>query len=760
MTQNFSGRRIAITRELLTASSQSSNEQRQAFAVFSNSFRLGKPFDYLPLPGASEYERIVLTDDLQVVVKRKDDMHLLLWLGSPAAVEEWAATHKCEINPQTGVLQLYRVAASNSNPPALPAGGSANDSADVPNERANDASNDKAAGKTTDGTAKTAGKETHESSCVPAPRKGLFDALSDDELFSVGLPQDRFAQVRAVAVASDLEAIEEQLPDHVYEALTWYAQGEDWAQIKEAYAQAYGDTEAVVPTSIGSLDTGRFHIVTSDEDLRSVMDKPLAQWRVFLHPVQKRIVDKAWHGPVLVTGGAGTGKTVAAIHRARHLVRLPDWKESDRLLFTTFTKNLALDLEQLLKQICTRDEMKRIQVQNIDAWLATYIRQHGADKTIVYPGKKGGVYETAWTSAWASFDQPEGLRRTESFYRSEFEEIVLPQHCMTSRDYILADRKGRGKVLSRLQRKAIWPLFEDMRLQLQLQDAMTVEDAALFASRDIAKNHPNGLYRAVIADEIQDFKPDMLKLLRAMAVDVKKLPEPIEGDLFLAGDAHQRIYGKPVAFSACGIEIRGRSKKLRLNYRTTDEIRKVADAIYEGTPIDNMDGDVDMPTGYAALRHGAFPEAHCVKTFSEEVDWICRRVKTLMAAGYAAQEMCVVLRTNELAATYAQAVEAQGIAVHPVSRNRPDDPEIEGMRFATMHRVKGLEFKVVFIAGLEEGKFPLPAPTDDATLEKARLAQEKALFYVAASRASDLLFFTAAGNKSAWFPALHEPVET
>lgn len=700
MTQNYSARRFAITRELLTALSKATNEQKQTFAIFTNAFRMGKPFDYLPLAGVSAYERISLANDLNVVIRRNEDMHLLLWLGTLASSEQWAAVHKCEINKETGTLQIYQVSASN---PATDAA---------------------------------------------TPKAGIFDALPDGELLSIGLPEELLAEVRSVTSESSLEAIQKLIPENVYEALTWHMQGEEWLHIKEAYTDAYADNKAVVPTSLGKLDTGRFHIITNDEELRSIMDKPLAQWRVFLHPIQKRIVDKAWHGAVLITGGAGTGKTVAAIHRARHLVRLPDWKEGDKLLFTTFTKNLALDLEQLLKQICTRDEMKRIQVQNIDAWLATYIRQHGANKIIVYPGKKGGGYESCWNSAWASFDQPTGLSRPESFYRSEFEEVVLPQHCMTSHDYIFADRKGRGKVLSRLQRKAIWPLFEDMRLQLQLQDAMTVEDAALFATQDIAKNHTNGIYRAVIADEIQDFKPDMLKLLRAMATDIKKLDEPIEGDLFLTGDAHQRIYGKPIAFSSCGIEIRGRSKKLRLNYRTTDEIRKVADAIYEGARMDNMDGDADALTGYAALRHGAFPEAHLAKTFLEEIDWICTQVYALKAAGYITQDMCVVVRTNDLAESYAQALKAQGIAVHPISRNRSDNPDIEGVRIATMHRVKGLEFKAVFIAGLQQENFPLPAPLDDPLQQKAHLAQEKALFYVAASRAGNLLFISASGQFS------------
>ena len=699
MSQNTI-RRFAITRELLTALSKASAKQKQAFAVFLNGFRMGKPFDYLPLVGASEYERIEIANDFSVVIKRNAEIHVLLWLGNSADVKEWADTHKCEVNSVTGSLQIYQVVSTPSQASPLPA----------------------------------------------QDEVSTFEKLSDSELLSIGLPQELLPKVRSITSQAGLEALQSNLPENIYEALTWYAQGEDWEQIKQAYTDAYSDEKAVVPTTIGKLDTGRFHIVTSDEELRSIIDKPLAQWRVFLHPLQKHIVDDAWRGAVLVTGGAGTGKTVAAIHRARHLVRLPDWKDTDKLLFTTFTKNLALDLEQLLKQICSREEMKRIQVQNIDAWLATFIRQHGADKTIVYPGKKGGIYENCWDNAWASFDQPQGMNLPESFYRSEFEEVVLPQHCMSNRDYILANRKGRGKILSRLQRKAIWSLFEDMRLQIQLQDAMTVEDAALFAVQEIEKNHPNGIYRAVIADEIQDFKPDMLKLLRAIATNVRELDQPMEGDLFLAGDSHQRIYGRPVSFSSCGIEVRGRSRKLRLNYRTTDEIRKVADAIYEGIIVDSMDDDSGKTTGYAALRHGAFPKTYLAKSFADEIDWIVNQIKTQISSGYVTQDICVVVRTNDLAATYAQALKAQGIAVHLISRNRPDDPDIEGVRIATMHRVKGLEFKIVFVAGLERKNFSLSTSNDDLVQKKAQELQEKALLYVAVSRASDLLYLTTSEN--------------
>lgn len=719
MTNNTE-RRLALTRELLTSLAGASNQEKQAFAVFMNRYRLDGKAEILPLPGASSYERILLESGQQIALKREGSLHLLLNIGSKAVIEAWAQSHRCEVNPRTGAVQIYEVPATAVSP---------------------------------EKEAACLDEAESDAPCDPTV-KPLFEKLSDAALTQIGLPADCLEAVRKVKTIADLEALQRQLPDLVYEALTWYAQGEDWHEIVAAYTEAAGDSRAMMPTPIGKLDAGHFKFVDTDDELRSMLDKPLAQWRVFLHPTQRKIVDAAWHGAVKVTGGAGTGKTVAALHRARHLVRLPDWQPEDRLLFTTFTKNLALDLEQQLRQICTKEEMRRIRVQNIDAWLAGFVRQHGADQIIVYPRfGEDGIYETCWRGAWAGFAAPSGFNQPESFYRSEWETVILPQHCHTLRDYLFAERKGRGVPLTRMQRKAIWPLFEEMRLQLNLHDAMTVEDAAAFAVSEIRKTHPNGLYRAVIADEIQDFSPDMLKLLRAIATDVTQLEKPVEGDLFLVGDPHQRIYGRPVAFSACGIAVRGRSRKLRVNYRTTDEIRKTADAIYAGVAVDDLDGEAAERTGYASLRHGTQPVSHLSGTFDEEVDWIAKKIRAVLSNGnYAEQDICIALRTNELLKAYAVALSSRGIKVHAISRNRADDPDIPGVRIATMHRIKGLEFKVVFIAGMEPGNFPLDPPADADQLEVQQLnAKERALFYVAASRASDQLFLTASGKGGSFF---------
>lgn len=759
-------RHLVLSREVLTASARLTGKPKQIFSQFVMRFRRGVEYPRLPLAGASVYERIVLSPDLTVVLKVFGDLVVLLWAGDEASAANWADSHRCEVNPHTGDLQVYYAnlpgAAASTVVPAPDASVPrvAPEAVEEPVEKVQhtDAETDGKA-STDDGRAGStseAGESKASKEIVPAP---LFASLTDADLMELGLPDELLADLWSLTSAEEFDACRTHFPQPVFEALTWLLQGEARESVLEAYGEAARRTRRAefartAPDTPTGLDPSHFHVVASDEELRDILERPLEEWRVFLHPSQREIVEKAWYGPVRVTGGAGTGKTVVALHRARHLVRLPDWKPKDKVLFTTFTKNLALDLAVQLKTLCSKIEVNRIQVVNIDAWLATFVRQNGGGREVAYPGAPGSPYELCWEAALER--RPTSIDLPESFYRSEWEEVVLPNHCMSSRDYFQAPRTGRGQALSRAQRRDIWPVFEEMRAQLQLRDLMTVEDACDFAERVIREAHPSGLYRAVIADEIQDFKPDMLKLLRALALDVSKLETPIEGDLFLVGDPHQRIYVKPVAFSSCGIQIRGRSKKLRVNYRTTDEIRKTAESVYARGAVDDMEGGTAEKTGYASLRHGAAPEVFAADSFDAECDWIADRAKALandpnVPLDYS--EMCVVLRTRSDVERYEAALANRGIAVCSLKPESADDPELKGLRTATMHRVKGLEFKAVFVAGMNEGVFPLPAPKGaDAPARRHHERLEKALFYVSASRASRRLFFSASGKPSRFLP--------
>src|SRR5207247_1562159 len=266
---------------------------------------------------------------------------------------------------------------------------------------------------------------------------------------------------------------------------------------------------------------------------------------------------------------------------------------------TTFTHNLAVDIETNLSTLCPRDIMSRIAVCNLDAWVLRFLRSKRYEQSIVY----GRQDEAAlcWNLALAVKDAALGL--DDAFYAAEFEQVVLAQGVVTLDAYRSARRVGRGVVLSRAKRDAIWPVFEEYRAQLASRKLKEVDDAYRDTAALLSKGRgtTESSYSAIIVDETQDFGPQALRLLRAM------IPAGTN-DLFFVGDGHQRIYSRNrAAMSRCGIEIRGRSRKLYLNYRTTEEIRRRAVSLLEGCDIDDLDEGQDENRRYKSLSHGVPP---------------------------------------------------------------------------------------------------------------------------------------------------------
>lgn len=288
-----------------------------------------------------------------------------------------------------------------------------------------------------------------------------------------------------------------------------------------------------------------------------MLNAPLDKWRVFLHPTQRNLVERDWNGPVRVLGGAGTGKTVVAMHRARWLVSQHSWPTSARLLFTTFSSNLAIDIQDNLQKICSAEQMQRIEVVNLDRWVSQFVRRNGYQSRIVYPGGKDGVYDRCWEIAVAL--KPIDLDYADSFYQEEWQRVVLAQNIRSQKDYLFADRKGRGVALTRRLRAAVWVVFEEMREQLALSDCITAQDASFYALEVLNSGEDSRRYHAVVVDETQDFGPVALRLLRELVAE-----QP--NDLFLVGDAHQRIYQQQTPLSHSGINIMGRGRKLKINY--------------------------------------------------------------------------------------------------------------------------------------------------------------------------------------------------
>jgi superfamily I DNA/RNA helicase len=224
-----------------------------------------------------------------------------------------------------------------------------------------------------------------------------------------------------------------------------------------------------------------------------------------------------------------------------------------------------------------------------------------------------------------------------------------------------------------------------------------------------------------------------------------------KNDLFIVGDAHQRIYRHKVVLGRCGIKIVGRGRKLKINYRTTEENRRWAVNLLKGITFDDLDGGVDEQKGYKSLIHGIVPKVECTESFQAEIDIIIKYIDQIEQEGGSLNEICLVARTHDLLKQYEGAFKAKGKETYFIRRSEPEDRRIAGIRLATMHRVKGLEFERVIVAGANDGIVPLKlkwATTNDPVIQSDRETQERALFYVAATRAKREVVVTCFGKAS------------
>jgi hypothetical protein len=637
-------------------------------------------------------------DDYRGIVLKPEagNVYVLLWIDHHDEAYDWAKRHQCKIHPDTGALQILKVDYQKEI--AVPS--------------------------------------------KPPMEKGLFDGFRDRELRGIGLPEELLPVIRGIKNEPDLDKIVPQLPEEVCDPLFQLASGYSLQEVLNELEVPVHDGKTVdtddFATALARMHSlRRFVVVESENELQAMLNAPMEKWRVFLHPSQRNLVQKNWSGPVCVLGGAGTGKTVVAIHRAKWLVAKIFSNRSDRILFTTYTKNLADDITNNLRRICSVEQMERIAVINIDKWVNEFVTS-----------QKFG-WQIAWDTGRTKHFWDKALLEDGTlgafdfrFYQEEWEKIILPQGIITREDYFSADRSGRRGRLNRAGRAKIWPVFDSYRTQLENNSLREPEDAMREARLYIQTKGLVFPYRAVIVDEAQDMGMQAFSLIRTIAGDQR------ENDLFIVGDAHQRIYGKKVVFGRCGINVTGRSKKLRINYRTTEEIRRQAVSIIDNIPVDNLDGGLDDTKAYKSLVHGAGPEAKSFPTFDKECDFVARYLMDEQRKSIGVISVCVVLRTNDLVDRYREAFVQRGVKLLTL-KNDSDDTLEDRVGIATMHRVKGLEFDAVVIAGASNKNLGSSfAANEDSTLHEDSSVIERSLLYVAMTRARKEVLVTWNGDMS------------
>lgn len=617
-----------------------------------------------------------------VIAPEKGDTYLLVNIDSHDRAYDWAKNKRFEVHEMTGVFQVF-------------------DAEEI----------------------RTIAKEAPQ----PVVRAEYSLArLSDEELFTAGVPRPLIPAVKSVQSDAGLDALSDYLPPDCRDVLYGLAAG---MTLDDAVNEMLG--AGIAPKELAPASPGDFSkidespnfdliLVEGEEDLKTILQGPLEEWRIFLHPYQRKLVTWQTTGPMNITGSAGTGKTVALMHRAAFLARaLAD--PAARVLVTTFTTNLSVTIKHLIQRLAP-DAANKIEVTNLHALARTICSRAGWKGRIAEDEELGQIWDEVWLG------HADELPMSKEELRLEYEQVIEPNGIDEEEAYLSAVRSGRPRI-SREQRRAAWPVFRSFLRGLKKRNLLTFE-GAIHEARLAVEQGRFTRYAHVLVDEVQDFSLEALRLIRA----ISPIDEGGLNPLCTVGDGHQRIYRGRIPMSRAGIDIRGRSRRLKINYRTSEQIRKFAQKILKGVEVDDLDGGVITTIGDHSVFQGPEPIIEKCKDGSAESEAIVAWAETLMDGhGLATHEICVTPYKPAIRT----ALSAAGIATFEL-KPREEDPGSDeaGVRLGTMKRIKGLEFRAVAMACAE--------PNEPITHIESAEIRDRCERYVAATRAREHLLVTVA----------------
>lgn len=572
-------------------------------------------------------------------------------------------------------------------------------------------------------------------------REPLFGSFTPEDLISVGIPADNVDKVRKIRTDKELAVIAATLPVLAQQSLYALKAGETIEDVRKttfssAKQNRDGDLDAAASSPITLAE---FAPINSEEALKAILEYPSEKWRVFLHPTQSEIVRQDYNGPARIVGGAGTGKTVVIVHRARRLAS--ECTGDEKILVTTYGNTLKYDIDQRLNDICSEEEFSHIKVVTVDklTWdlTKTYLQ-----RSITYPTSKGLSLRDIWTAAMAELDMTGSF--DPEFCIDEWRDVIQSHALSTLEEYLTVQRSGRGKQLDKASREKFWKLAQQYKL---LCEHKRVRDADWAQNQlaELLQIKPECRFKTVFVDECQDLRTPALRMLRVLAGEQRK------NDMYLSGDTRQRIYGGRISLSQCGININNRSRVLKLNYRTTDEIYSFAMQLQNDYQYDDMDGKSMSKDKSTCIFHGAAPFVRRFGNPEEEAQEMIRHIRSLIAASVLPSDIAVMVRSNQLVYSIRDRLERNGLQVLSVTSTQPDDKSIPGVRLMTMHRGKGMEYTYVCLpclcADIIPSKREIEKATDEEILSELLLSEAN-LLSVAITRAKKQVWLSYYGKPS------------
>jgi mRNA-degrading endonuclease RelE of RelBE toxin-antitoxin system len=644
----------------------------------------GMSFHKLAKAKDKNFWSVRVSSDLRLIVHRSDVSLLLCYVDHHGKAYQWAERRKLETHPKTGAAQLVEV------------------------------------------------RETVQEIIIPTYVKAeqpvltkpcLFADVSDDDLLNYGVPLEWLNDVRQ-ATEDTLLALADHLPSEAAEALLELATG--------------GKPEVAKPAPTGTDPFAhpdaqrRFRVMNNIEELQRALDYPWEKWTIFLHPAQRQWVEQEYSGPARVSGSAGTGKTIVALHRAVFLARAnPD----ARVLLTTFSDTLANALRTKLRRLISNEPRlaERLEVHSIHAIGRRLFKSHLGQSQIVSQIK---VLELLKAAA----GEVSGHKFSLPFLLAEWEQVVDAWQLETWEAYRDVMRLGRKTRLPEKQRAVLWSIFDHVRARLAAGNLIT--DAGMFSRlAAVVSESKNPPFDFAVVDEAQDISVAHLRFLAALGADRPN-------SLFFAGDLGQRIFQQPFSWKALGVDIRGRARTLHVNYRTSHQIRMQADRLL-GPEVSDVDGNTEDRGNTISVFNGPAPTIRVLDSLKAETATVSKWIMDLKKEGVASHELGVFVRSAAELDRARAAVKDAGLAFKIL------DEKVETtsghVSIATMHLAKGLEFRAVVVMACDDEIIPLQkrieTVADDTDLEEV-YNTERHLLYVACTRARDYLLVTSGGTPS------------
>ena len=627
--------------------------------------------------------------DVRLIIHRTASSFLLCYVDHHDAAYQWAERRRLERHPTTGAAQLVEIRETvrEVQVPRYV-------DVDVP----------------TSNIAAVSGPRQ-------APRAAIFAGASDDYLLGYGVPVEWLGDVRA-ATEDTLLDVADHLPAEAAEALLQLATG--GAPAPRAPAAAGADPFAHPDAQ------RRFRVMADVEALQRALDYPWEKWTVFLHPAQRQLVERHYNGPARMSGSAGTGKTIVALHRAVHLARV---HPESRVLLATFSDALAAALRTRLRRLIG-NEPKIAERLEVHSMSAIGRRLYAASVGRLSHARDDDVRELLRDAA----SGVEGHRFSAHFLWTEWSTVVDAWQLACWEDYRDVQRLGRKTRLAEQQRALLWSVFARVRSALAEQERLT--EPAMFTrlAAQMAKTaHPP--FDFCVIDEAQDVGVAELRFLAALGGG---RPD----SLFFAGDLGQRIFQTPFSWRSLGVDVRGRSHTLRINYRTSHQIRRQADRLLPPELAD-VDGNAHQRGGTVSVFNGPAPEVRTFESPEDEAAAIADWLRARRAEGCAPQAIGVFVRSPEQIKRALSAVRNAGLT--PVELSVPSGGASGSVAVGTMHLAKGLEFRAVAVVACDDEVIPLQARieqvADETDLEEI-YNTERHLLYVACTRARDRLLVT------------------